>query len=201
MKTIGVLGLQGAVQEHLDMLNKIDGLKACSVKYKSDLDQIDGLIIPGGESTAIGKLLADFELTAPLKTCIKNRMPVWGTCAGLIILAKKITNDDRRHLEVMDIEVMRNGYGRQLDSFTAFVDLPPLSEEKIPLVFIRAPYVVDVAPQVEVLLRLDGHIVACRQGNMLATSFHPELTEDLSFHKYFAGMVKSFSEQQMTNII
>ena len=195
MKTIGVLGLQGAVQEHLDMLNQIDNISACSVKYKKDLEQIDGLIIPGGESTAIGRLLADFDLTAPLKTRIINGMPVWGTCAGLIILAKKITNDDRRHLEVMDIEVMRNGYGRQLDSFTAYVDLPPFSEEEIPLVFIRAPYVVDVAPQVEVLLRLDGHIVACRQGNMLATSFHPELTEDLSFHKYFAGMVNFYSKQ------
>ncbi len=201
MKTIGVLGLQGAVQEHLDMLNKIGGIKACSVKYKSDLDQIDGLIIPGGESTAIGKLLFDFDLTAPLKACIKNRMPVWGTCAGLIILAKKITNDDRRHLEVMDIEVMRNGYGRQLDSFTAYVDLPSVSEEKIPLVFIRAPYVVDVAPHVDVLLRLDGHIVACRQGNMLATSFHPELTEDLSFHKYFIGIVNDCSKQQLSHII
>ncbi len=201
MKTIGVLGLQGAVQEHLDMLNKLDGIKACSVKYKSDLEQIDGLIIPGGESTAIGKLLTDFELTAPLKACIKNGMPVWGTCAGLIILAKKINNDDRRHLEVMDIEVMRNGYGRQLDSFTTYVDLPPVSKEKIPLVFIRAPYVVDVAPQVEVLLKLDGHIVACRQGNMLATSFHPELTEDLSFHKYFAEMVNYYSKQQLSHII
>lgn len=201
MKTIGVLGLQGAVQEHLDMLNKIDGIKACSVKYKRDLEQIDGLIIPGGESTAIGKLLADFDLTAPLKARIENGMPVWGTCAGLIILAKKITNDDRRHLEVMDIEVMRNGYGRQLDSFTAYVNLPLVSEVKIPLVFIRAPYVVDVAPQVEVLFRLDGHIVACRQGNMLATSFHPELTEDLSFHKYFAEMVDYYSEQQLAQII
>jgi len=201
MKTIGVLGLQGAVQEHLDMLNKIDNVNACSVKYKKDLEKIDGLIIPGGESTAIGKLLADFDLSATLKTRIQNGMPVWGTCAGLIILAKKITNDYRRHLEVMDIEVMRNGYGRQLDSFTTLADIPQVSDKKIPLFFIRAPYVVDVAPQVEVLLRLDGHIVACRQDNMLATSFHPELTEDLSFHKYFADMVNLYSQHQLYQVL
>jgi 5'-phosphate synthase pdxT subunit len=116
-------------------------------------------------------------------------MPVWGTCAGMIILAKEICNDTRRHLEVMDIMVKRNGYGRQLDSFTTNVMLPALSPNEIPLVFIRAPYVVDVAPQVDVLLRVNGNIVACRQDNMLATSFHPELTEDLSFHKYFVGMI------------
>ncbi len=188
-KIIGVLGLQGAVQEHLDKLNKIENVEACTVKYKNDIGHIDGLIIPGGESTAIGRLLADFELTEPLRNRIINGMPVWGTCAGMIILAKKIVNDERRHLEVMDIEVMRNAYGRQLDSFTTTVDLPAVSPDKIPLVFIRAPYVVDVAPQVQVLLKLQNHIVACRQGNILATSFHPELTNDLSFHKYFAGMV------------
>ena len=190
MKKIGVLGLQGAVQEHLDMLGRIENVEPVIVKYKSDIEYIDGLIIPGGESTAIGRLLADFELTGPLKARIENGMPVWGTCAGMIILAKKITNDERRHLEVMDIEVVRNAYGRQLESFTASVDLPGLSSVKIPLVFIRAPYVVDVSPQVEILLKLDEHIVACRQGHMLATSFHPELTADLSFHRYFAGMIK-----------
>ncbi len=190
MKKIGVLGLQGAVQEHLDMLGRIENVEPVIVKYKSDIEYIDGLIIPGGESTAIGRLLADFELTGPLKDRIENGMPVWGTCAGMIILAKKITNDERRHLEVMDIEVVRNAYGRQLESFTASVDLPGLSSDKIPLVFIRAPYVEDISPQVEILLKLDERIVACRQGHMLATSFHPELTADLSFHRYFAGMIK-----------
>lgn len=188
-KKIGVLGLQGAVQEHLDKLNSIDKVEAFSVKYKSDIERIDGLIIPGGESTAIGRLLADFDLTEPLKARIESGMPVWGTCAGMIILAKNITNDERKHLQVMDIEVMRNGYGRQLDSFITSVSLPRISVDEIPLVFIRAPYVVDVAPQVDVLLRLDGHIVACREGHMLATSFHPELTDDLSFHRYFTEMV------------
>jgi 5'-phosphate synthase pdxT subunit len=189
MKRIGVLGLQGAISEHIGKLAQIDNVKPCSVKYKEDIEAIDGLIIPGGESTAIGKLLADFSLTEPIKKRILSGMPVWGTCAGMIILARDITNDTRRHLEVMDINVMRNGYGRQLESFTTEVSLPLLSSDKIPLVFIRAPYVVDVAPQVEVLLRVDGNIVACRQDNILATSFHPELTEDLSFHRYFAEMI------------
>ncbi len=190
MKKIGVLGLQGAVQEHLEMLGRVENVEPVLVKYKSDIEYIDGLIIPGGESTAIGRLLADFELTGPLKVRIESGMPVWGTCAGMIILAKNIANDERRYLEAMDIEVMRNAYGRQLDSFTTSVDLPGLSAGKIPLVFIRAPYVVDVSPQIEILLKLDEHIVACRQGHMLATSFHPELTADLSFHRYFAGMIK-----------
>lgn len=190
MKTIGVLGLQGAIQEHLDMLNRIENIKSCIVKYKRDIEAIDALIIPGGESTAIGRLLADFDLTDSIKLRIQTGMPVWGTCAGMIILAKKISNDTLRHLEVMDIEVKRNGYGRQLDSFTTKVDLPEISPNKMPLVFIRAPYVVEVAPQVEVLLRVNGNIVACRQDNILATSFHPELTDDLSFHRYFVGMIK-----------
>ncbi len=189
MKRIGVLSLQGAVREHLDKLNQIDNVDAFSVKYKNDIENIDGLIIPGGESTAMGRLLADFNLTQPLKARIESGMPVWGTCAGMILLAKKITNDQRRHLEVMDIEVMRNGYGRQLDSFITNVSVPQVSDSEIPLVFIRAPYVVDVASQVKVLLKVDDHIVACREGNMLATSFHPELTDDLSFHRYFADMI------------
>lgn len=189
MKKIGVLGLQGAISEHLDKLSKIPNVEPCSVKYKEDINTIDGLIIPGGESTAIGRLLSDFNLTEPLKTRVNAGMPVWGTCAGMIILAKTITNDRRRHLGVMDINVMRNGYGTQLNSFTTEVSLAKVSSDKIPLVFIRAPYVVEVAPNVEVLLRVDENIVACRQDNMLATSFHPELTEDLSFHRYFAEMI------------
>jgi 5'-phosphate synthase pdxT subunit len=190
MKKVGVLGLQGAVSEHIEKLDKIENVYPFVVKYKEDIESVDALIIPGGESTAIGRLLVDFGLTDILKSKIISGMPVWGTCAGMIILAKNICNDTRRHLEVMDIEVKRNGYGRQLDSFNTNVTLPEISSNEIPLVFIRAPYVVDVAPQVEVLLRIDGNIVACRQGNMLATSFHPELTEDLSFHKYFVGMIE-----------
>ena len=190
MLKVGVLGLQGAIQEHIDKLNQIENIQPCVVKYKSEIEAIDALIIPGGESTAIGRLLADFNLIAVLKSRIQAGMPVWGTCAGMIVLAKNICNDTRRHLEVMDIEVRRNGYGRQLDSFNTTVSLPEISSNEIPLIFIRAPYVVKVGPQVDILLRVKENIVACRQGNMLATSFHPELTSDLSFHRYFVGMIK-----------
>jgi 5'-phosphate synthase pdxT subunit len=194
MKKVGVLGLQGAVSEHVDRLNKLDNVEPLVVKYKNEIEAVDALIIPGGESTAIGKLLADFDLTNTLKSRILSGMPVWGTCAGMIILAKKIFNDERRHLEVMDIEVMRNGYGRQIDSFSTTVNLPEVSSNDIPLVFIRAPYVVNADPDVKVILRVNEKIVACRQGNMLATSFHPELTKDLSFHKYFVDMIKTVDE-------
>jgi pyridoxal 5'-phosphate synthase pdxT subunit len=190
MKKVGVLGLQGAIAEHIDKLNQIESIQASVVKYKAEIESVDALIIPGGESTAIGRLLADFDLTDSLKARIQAGMPVWGTCAGMIVLAKNICNDTRRHLEVMDIEVKRNGYGRQLDSFNTCVSLPDISPNEIPLVFIRAPYVVAVASNVDVLLRVNGNIVACRQDNMLATSFHPELTNDISFHKYFVGMIE-----------
>ena len=190
MKKVGVLGLQGAVAEHVERLGKLENVKPLVVKYKNEIEAVDALIIPGGESTAIGKLLTDFDLTSTLKSRILSGMPVWGTCAGMIILAKKLYNDERRHLEVMDIEVMRNGYGRQIDSFSTTVNLPEISTTEIPLVFIRAPYVVNSAPNVKVLLHVNENIVACRQENMLATSFHPELTEDLSFHKYFVDMIK-----------
>ena len=190
VKKVGVLNLQGAVSEHLDKLSKIEDVIPSAVKYKEEIEQIDGLIIPGGESTAIGKLLIDFDLIDILKDRISNGMPVWGTCAGMILLAKDIINDGRRHLSVMDIAVQRNGYGRQLDSFTTNAVIPAVSDSSIPLVFIRAPYVVHAAPQVEVLLIIDGTIVACRQQNMLATSFHPELTDDISFHMYFCDMIK-----------
>lgn len=190
VKKVGVLNLQGAVSEHLDKLSKIEDVIPSAVKYKEEIEQIDGLIIPGGESTAIGKLLIDFDLIDILKDRISNGMPVWGTCAGMILLAKDIINDGRRHLSVMDIAVQRNGYGRQLDSFTTNAVIPAVSDSSIPLVFIRAPYVVHAAPQVEVLLTIDGTIVACRQQNMLATSFHPELTDDTTFHRYFCDMIK-----------
>lgn len=191
MKRIGVLGLQGAVREHLDKLQEIEGVAPFVLRYKEELGQTDALIIPGGESTAMGRLLREFDLLEPLKERIADGMPVWGTCAGMILLAKQITNDARRHLEVMDIQVRRNAYGTQLDSFTAFARIGAVSPEEIPLVFIRAPFIEEVGEEVKILLKLDGNIVACREKNMLVTSFHPELTEDLSFHRYFAGFVKA----------
>ena len=191
MKRIGVLALQGAVSEHIDRLESLGNVYPCTVKYKEDLEGLDGLIIPGGESTAIGLLLKNYDLTQPIRDKIKDGMAVWGTCAGMILLAKELSGGEPPHLQVMDICVRRNAYGRQLESFTTTVNLPEVSPSPIPLVFIRAPYVERVGDGVEVLLTIDGNIVACRQARMLATSFHPELTTDNSFHAYFVNKICS----------
>lgn len=190
MIKVGVLAIQGAVAEHLELLNQIPDVCAQEVKYLDELNEVDGLIIPGGESTAIGRLLRDFNLLQPLKKRILNGMPVWGTCAGMILLAKSLENDPTVHLGVMDITVERNAYGRQLGSFTTEVEIEKISSNKIPLIFIRAPYVTQVKSDVDILLEVNDHIVACQQKQMLATSFHPELTKDTSFHRYFINMIK-----------
>ena len=190
MIKVGVLAIQGAVAEHLELLNQIPDVCAQEVKYLDELNEVDGLIIPGGESTAIGRLLRDFNLLQPLKERILNGMPVWGTCAGMILLAKSLENDPMVHLGVMDITVERNAYGRQLGSFTTEVEIEKISSNKIPLIFIRAPYVTQVKSDVDILLEVNDHIVACQQKQMLATSFHPELTKDTSFHRYFINMIK-----------
>ena len=190
MIKVGVLAIQGAVAEHLELLNQIPDVCAQEVKYLDELNEIDGLIIPGGESTAIGRLLRDVNLLQPVKERILNGMPVWGTCAGMILLAKSLENDPTVHLGVMDITVERNAYGRQLGSFTTEVEIEKISSNKIPLVFIRAPYVTQVKSDVDILLEVNDHIVACQQKQMLATSFHPELTKDTSFHRYFINMIK-----------
>ena len=190
MIKVGVLAIQGAVAEHLELLNQIPDVCAQEVKYLDELNEIDGLIIPGGESTAIGRLLRDFNLLQPLKERILNGMPVWGPCAGMILLAKSLENDPTVHLGVMDITVERTAYGRQLGSFTTEVEIEKISSNKIPLVFIRAPYVTQVKSDVDILLEVNDHIVACQQKQMLATSFHPELTKDTSFHRYFINMIK-----------
>jgi len=190
MKKIGVLALQGAVAEHLKMLNQIADVTAVAIKYENELADLDGLIIPGGESTAIGRLLRDFGLLLPLTKKINDGLFVWGTCAGMIMLAKKLTDDDLVHLGVMDIEVARNAYGRQLGSFETVAKIPEVGSDEISLTFIRAPYAASVGSDVKVLLELDGRIVACQQKHMLATAFHPEITNDLSFHRYFVKMIK-----------
>ena len=190
MIKVGVLAIQGAVAEHLELLNQIPDVCAQEVKYLDELNEVDGLIIPGGESTAIGRLLRDFNLLQPLKERILNGMPVWGTCAGMILLAKSLENDPTVHLGVMDITVERNAYGRQLGSFTTEVEIEKISSNKVPLIFIRAPYVTQVKSDVDILLEVNDHIVACQQKQMLATSFHPELTKDTSFHRYFINMIK-----------
>ncbi len=190
MVKIGVLALQGSVIEHIRSLSRIEDVIPCEVKSAEDLNKVSGIILPGGESTTMGKLLRDFGLAEPLAGRIRDGMPVWGTCAGMILLAKEIVNETNVHLGVMDISVRRNAYGSQLDSFNKAASIPEVSAEEFPLVFIRAPWVETAKNSVKILARLDDRIVAVRQNNMLATSFHPELTGNTAFHKYFAQLVR-----------
>ncbi|CAK7023280.1 pyridoxal 5'-phosphate synthase glutaminase subunit PdxT [Fusobacterium varium] len=186
---IGVLALQGAFLEHKNILDylKIDN---CLVKTKEQLEDIDGIILPGGESTAMGKLLRDFNILEPLKEKIKNGLPVFGTCSGMILLADKLSNSETVHLGVMGIEVKRNAYGRQLGSFEIEEDFKGINK-KVKMVFIRAPYVENIKEGVEILATVNGNITAVREKNMLAVSFHPELTNDTSVHEYFLDIIKN----------
>ncbi len=186
-KVIGVLSYQGSVVEHMKSLSKIEDITPMEVKTLEGINSVDALIIPGGESTTISKLLKIFGLFEPLKKRIQEGMPVWGTCAGLILLANEIVGE-QAHLQCMDIKVKRNAYGSQLDSFSCDYVIPEFSKKPLPLVFIRAPYIESVGKDVKVLCELDGHIVCARQNNMLVTSFHPELTEDTTIHEYFCNM-------------
>lgn len=189
-KIIGILGMQGAIAEHQEILLQIPHTKTRIVKTAKDLDCIDGLILPGGESTAIGKLLDYFSLKEILRQKIISGLPVFGTCAGLILLAKNIENQTNTHLATMDITVKRNGYGSQLDSFSTNLLIPTIDKNiPIPLVFIRAPYITKTGNDVQILATLDNKIIAARQKNMLVSSFHPELTCDLRFHQYFLSMI------------
>lgn len=188
MKTIGVLALQGAFREHISKINSL-GHNAVEVKLPQDLDKIDGIILPGGESTAISKLLNNFRLMEPLKNKIQNGLPCLGTCAGMILMAKSVENNEVPTLGVMDIHVQRNAYGRQLGSFETIVKIEAISSSEIPLVFIRAPYIKEVRGNAKAVFTLDNRIVAARESNMLALSFHPELTSDLTVHEYFLKMI------------
>ncbi len=190
MKKIGILSFQGTVIEHKKTLSKIDGVEPVEVKTLDALNSVDALILPGGESTTISKLLNIFGMMVPLRKRIQDGMPVWGTCAGLILLAKEIVGEDA-HLKVMDIKVERNAFGRQIDSFRNEAVISEISPDPIPLVFIRAPLIESVSDDVKVLYEINGSIAAARQNNMLVSSFHPEFTDDLSFHKYFVNMVNT----------
>ncbi|MDP2917500.1 MAG: pyridoxal 5'-phosphate synthase glutaminase subunit PdxT [Dehalococcoidia bacterium] len=191
---IGVLALQGAFIEHAAVIRRL-GEEASEIRLPGELDKIDGLIIPGGESTTITNLIRSFNLLQPLKERIRGGMPVLGTCAGMICLAKRVSNSDTSHMEtlaLMDVEVKRNAFGRQVDSFEIDLPVPVLGEEPFHAVFIRAPLIKSTGPGVDILAKLpDGTIVASRQKNMLVTSFHPELTEDPRLHKYFLSIVAS----------
>ena len=182
---VGVLAIQGSVREHIEKLKLIDGVEAVLAKDKNTLLSLDALIIPGGESTAIGKMIVDFGLKDAILKLNERKIPIWGTCAGMILMAKYIVNDDKVHLGIMDISVRRNAYGSQLDSFKTKLIIPEVSNNEIEAVFIRAPYIENVGNSVRILAKYQGKIVAAQQDNLLATSFHPELTDDLSFYKYF----------------
>lgn len=187
---IGVLALQGAFIEHVKMLRRL-GVDAVEVRLPEDLAGVDGLIIPGGESTTIGKLAVMYDLMEPLRAFAQTK-PLWGTCAGMIFMAKEI-GMDQPLLGVMDIVVERNAFGRQVDSFEIDLDIPAISSNGRPYhaVFIRAPKLIETQGDATVIAALpDGTAVAARQGTMLVTSFHPELTDDTRFHEYFAEMVE-----------
>jgi 5'-phosphate synthase pdxT subunit len=185
---IGVLALQGAFIEHINVLQRLT-VDALPVRLPQHLEGLDGLIIPGGESTSISKLMNIYDLREPLKCLARNGLAIMGTCAGMILLASEISDADASPLGLMDIKVRRNAFGRQVDSFETELDIPALGNKPFPAVFIRAPLIEQVYGDAEVLARLpDDTIVAVKQGKLLATSFHPELTDDLRFHRYFLDL-------------
>ena len=195
--TIGVLCLQGAFAEHEARLKEL-GAQAAELRSAEDLQQpLDGLILPGGESTTMGKLLRDLDMLQPVQEKICSGMPVFGTCAGLLLLAEQIENDTRRHLATMSITASRNAYGRQLGSF--FTQASLAGNGDIPMTFIRAPYITQVGDGVEVLAVVEGKIVAARQDNQLVTAFHPELNGDTTVHAYFLQMVSDSMQAKSQN--
>lgn len=193
---IGVLALQGDFIEHEQMLNRL-GVEVVEVRLPRDLDGLDGIIMPGGESTTFAKLAVRFDLVEPLRRFARQGKAVWGTCAGLIFLAKDIGRNQPT-LGLMDIKVKRNAFGRQVDSFTTDLDLPAINDGPFLGVFIRAPIIESVGATVQTLCQLeDGTIVAARQDNLLATSFHPELTQDTRVHAYFLSMADHHSDPKV----
>jgi len=185
---IGVLALQGAVAEHITAFSTLN-TEAIRIRLPSDLDSLDALVIPGGESTTMGKLLSDYGLTKPIRKLAGQGFPIFGTCAGMILLAKKVADLDLEPLGAMDIEVTRNAFGRQVDSFEADLAIPALGDGTFHGIFIRAPVIQKANAGVEVLCQLNSNVVAARQGNILVCAFHPELTNDLRLHRYFLDLI------------
>ena len=188
---IGILALQGAFAEHERVLERL-GVENVELRNLEDFQkyqkELSGLILPGGESTTMGKLLRDQDMLLPIREAILSGLPVFGTCAGLILLAKEITSQDESHLGTMDMVVERNAYGRQLGSFYTEAECKGVG--KIPMTFIRGPIISSVGKDVEILAIVDNQIVAAQEKNMLVTSFHPELTDDVRLHQYFIEMCK-----------
>lgn len=195
MIKIGVLALQGAVREHIRSLEAC-GVEAVAVKRKDELQDLDGLILPGGESTAMRRLIDKYDFMGDLKEFARSGKPMFGTCAGLILLAKQLVGYDEPHIGVMDIQVERNSFGRQVDSFEADLSIKDVAES-FPAVFIRAPHIVEAGEDVEILCKHNERIVAARDGQFLGCSFHPELTDDHRMTAYFVEMVKEAKQKQL----
>ena len=190
MKRIGVLALQGAFIEHISMLRRL-GAESLPVRSSQELAGLDGLVIPGGESTTMKHLLSVYDLQKRISRLIAGGLPVMGTCAGMILLAKRLSGAEQNSLATIDIDVRRNAFGRQVDSFETDLAMPALGEKPFHAIFIRAPWIEHTGPRVEVLARLpDGPAVAARQRNLLVAAFHPELTDDPRFHQYFVDMIR-----------
>ena len=187
---IGVLALQGDVDEHVAMLREV-GARTLAVKTQAELGAVDGLIIPGGESTTVIRLLDRFELAEPLVRRVRGGMPLWGTCMGMIVAAKAVADLEQRTLGLIDITVRRNAFGRQLASEEVALHVAALGDVPYPAIFIRAPWIERAGPGVEILATHGGQGVFVRSGNVMGTSFHPELTRDMRAHAYFLEMVRS----------
>jgi len=186
---VGVLALQGTFIEHIGMLRQL-GVEAPPIRLPRELDTLDGLIIPGGESTTMLRLMESFELIQPIREMARGGLAIWGTCAGMVLLAKSISNYEMETLGLMDMKVRRNAFGSQIDSFEADLEIPLVGEEPFHAVFIRAPIGKEAKPDVKILSCLpDSTIVAARQNRLLACAFHPEFTDDLRLHSYFLNMV------------
>jgi len=186
---VGVLALQGTFIEHIGMLRQL-GVDAPPIRLPRELNTLDGLIIPGGESTTMLRLMESFGLIKPIREMAQDGLAIWGTCAGMVLLAKDVSNYEMETLGLMDTKVRRNAFGSQIDSFEADLKILIVGEEPFHAVFIRAPIIEEAMPGVEILSRLpDGTIVATRQNRLLACAFHPEFTDDLRFHSYFLNMV------------
>jgi pyridoxal 5'-phosphate synthase pdxT subunit len=186
---VGVLALQGTFIEHINILRQL-GVEASPIRLPRELDTVDGLIIPGGESTTMLRLMESFELVRPIKEMARGGLPIWGTCAGMVLLAKDVSNYEMETLGLMDAKVRRNAFGSQVDSFEADLDIPLVGEEPYRAIFIRAPIIEGFKTSVRVLASLaDSTVVAIRQNRLLACAFHPEFTDDLRFHSYFLSMI------------
>jgi 5'-phosphate synthase pdxT subunit len=199
---VGVLALQGTFIEHIEILRQL-GVETLPIRLPHELDTLDGLIIPGGESTTMLRLMESFGLIQPIREMAQSGLAIWGTCAGMVLLATSISNYEMETLSLMDMEISRNAFGSQIESFEVDLEIPLVGKEPFHAIFIRAPIVKDAKPSVKILSRLpDGTIVAARQNRRLACAFHPEFTDDSRFHSYFLNMVsQNMSHKQKEGIL